>query len=289
MAGAAEDKARRFEEARRDLMRSRRLASGLGAALLAAALVLSARAGRVDLAALRDLPRVWGYIGETLPVLRPATFGYDLAEWYRPGRIWLRHLGDTVLIAFVATLLSSAAALLLCFPASRNLVRSPFVYQTARRLLDLARGVPELVYAMIFVFAFRLGALPGVLAIAVHSTGSLGKLFSEVNENVDVEPIEGVRSTGANWFQTVRYAVLPQVAPDLVSYAILRFEINVRAATVIGLVGAGGIGSELMVAIRQFHYTDVSAITLMIIVLVAILDQVCEALRARLIGREEPL
>jgi phosphonate transport system permease protein len=232
---------------------------------------------------------VWDYVRETIPSLRPATLGYDLAQWYAPGRVWLRQLGDTVLIAFVATLLSSAAALVLCFPASRNLVRSGVVYHAARRLLDLARGVPELVYAMIFVFAFRLGAFPGVLAIAVHSAGSLGKLFSEVNENVDPDPIQGIRSTGASWMQTMRYAVLPQVLPDFVSYSILRFEINVRAATVIGLVGAGGIGTELMVAIRQFHYTDVSAITLMIIALVAVLDRVCEALRLRLIGKEERL
>jgi phosphonate transport system permease protein len=140
---------------------------------------------------------------------------------------------------------------------------------------------------MIFVFAFGLGPFPGVLAIAVHTCGSLGKLFSEVNENVNEDQIEGVRASGANWFQIIRYAVVPQVMPNFLSYALLRFEINVRSASVIGLVGAGGIGQELMFVIRQFVYQDISAIVLMIICTVAVIDISCEKLRHHIIGNED--
>ena len=140
--------------------------------------------------------------------------------------------------------------------------------------------------AMIFVFSFGLGPLPGVLAIAVHSMGALGKLFAEINDNVDLRPVEGVRAAGANWYQMLRYAVVPQVLPGFLSYTLLRFEINVRAASVIGFVGAGGIGQELMFVIRQFVYTDISAIVLLLIVLVALIDMGCEQLRYRVIGME---
>jgi phosphonate transport system permease protein len=160
------------------------------------------------------------------------------------------------------------------------------VYSLARRCLEIARTVPELVYALMFVYAFGLGPLPGVLAIAVHSLGSLGKLFSEVAENIDPGPVEGVRAAGANWWQTVRYAVVPQVLPNFASYTLLRFEINVRASSVVGFVGAGGIGQELYTVIRQFIYVDISAIVLLLIVTVAILDILCEQLRQHLIGAQ---
>jgi phosphonate transport system permease protein len=176
--------------------------------------------------------------------------------------------------------------LLLGFPASRNLARHPALYCISRRLTEIARAVPELVYAMIFVFAFGLGPFPGVLAIAIHSLGALGKLFAEVNENVDAPPIEGVYAAGANWYQVMRYAVVPQVLPGYLSYTLLRFEINVRAASVVGFVGAGGIGQELLFVIRQFVYTDISAIVLLIILTVALIDMTCEKLRHRLIGAE---
>jgi phosphonate transport system permease protein len=163
------------------------------------------------------------------------------------------------------------------------------VYFLFRRTLEVARAVPELVYALIFVFAFGLGPLPGVLAIAIHTAGALGKLFSEVNENIDSSSVEGVRAAGGNWFQVIRFAVLPQVLPNFASYALLRFEINVRAAAIIGFVGAGGIGQELFFVIRQFIYADVSAIVLMIIVSVCLIDITCEKLRHRWIGREQLL
>jgi phosphonate transport system permease protein len=155
-----------------------------------------------------------------------------------------------------------------------------------RRLLELFRTVPELVFALIFVYAFGLGPLPGVLAIAVHSMGALGKLFSEVNENIASGPGEGVRAAGGNWMHLVRYAVLSQVLPDFASYTLLRFEINVRASSVIGCVGAGGIGQELFSVIRQFIYVDISALVLLLIITVALIDITCERFRRRLLGEQ---
>jgi phosphonate transport system permease protein len=155
-----------------------------------------------------------------------------------------------------------------------------------RRTLELCRTVPELVFALIFVYAFGLGPLAGVLAIAVHSMGALGKLFSEVNENIASEPGEGVRAAGGNWLQVIRYGVIPQVLPAFASYTLLRFEVNVRASSVIGFVGAGGIGQELYSVIRQFIYVDISALVLLLIITVALIDMACEHLRRRLLGTE---
>ena len=134
--------------------------------------------------------------------------------------------------------------------------------------------------------AFGLGAVPGVLAIAIHTAGALGKLFSEVAENIDMKPVEGVTSTGANWVQVIRFAVAPQVLSNFASYALLRFEINVRGASVMGFVGAGGIGQDLIEAIRKFYYADVSAILLLIILTVMLIDLATERLRHALLGLE---
>jgi phosphonate transport system permease protein len=124
------------------------------------------------------------------------------------------------------------------------------------------------------------------LAIAIHTTGALGKLFTEVVENIDMAPVEGVASTGASWLSQVRFAVTPQVLSNLVSYALLRFEVNVRGATVIGFVGAGGIGQDLIVAIRKFYYSDVSAMLLMIIATVMAIDMLSARVRHRLLAME---
>jgi phosphonate transport system permease protein len=137
-----------------------------------------------------------------------------------------------------------------------------------------------------FVFAFGLGPFPGILAIAIHTSGALGKLFSEVNENIDIKICDGVIASGGNWIQMIRYSVIPQVLPNILSYTLLRFEINVRAASVIGFVGAGGIGQELMLVIRQYIYPDISAIVLMIIVTVIFIDMICEKYRHSIIGKE---
>ena len=181
-------------------------------------------------------------------------------------------LGETILISYVGTLIGAVLAFALNFFAAQNTSPAPWLRFVIRRLLEFARTVPGIVFALIFVIAFGLGPMAGVLAIAIHSAGALGKLFSEIVENADMKPVEGVRSTGASWLSCMRFAVLPQVAAGYASYALLRFEINVREASVMGFVGAGGIGQELVVAIRKFYYSDVSAILVTIIVTVFIID-----------------
>jgi phosphonate transport system permease protein len=141
-----------------------------------------------------------------------------------------------------------------------------------------------IVFALMFVVAFGLGPLAGVLAIAIHTTGALGKQFFETTENIDMKPVEGLRASGANWAQTVRFAAVPQVLASFATFALLRFEINVREATVLGFVGAGGIGQDLMEAIRKFYYSDVSAILVLIIVVVMAIDISTQYLRHALMG-----
>jgi phosphonate transport system permease protein len=245
--------------------------------------------GDVTLENLSNIPAAWNYIKETIPELRLPSLGYDIGRWYARGGVWLNLMVDTILIAFISTMLGVFGAFVMSFPASRNLMKNNIIYFTTRRILDIARSVPSMVYALLFVFSFGLGPLPGVLAIAIHSVGSLGKLFSEVNENISMEEVEGIRSTGGNWTQSIWFAVVPQVLPNFISYSLLRLEWNIRAATVIGLVGAGGIGMELMTAIRQFQFTQISALTLMIIALVMVLDAICEKLRHFVIGKEKLL
>lgn len=287
MAAAAhvtDDAPARFEAARAELARDRRRRTIACAGVFALLLAGSAWVGEVRLDHLYEgLPGLFDYIGRTMPVLRAESLGADIEEWYWGFGKWLALLGDTILIAYVATALGTVGGVGLAFLAADNLVASKSLRFAVRRSLEVARAVPELVWAMMFVFAFGIGPIAGVLAIAVHSVGALGKLFSEVVENIDMRPVEAVRATGAGWMQTVRYAVVPQVLPNFSSYALLRFEINVRGATVIGFVGAGGIGQELMFVIGQYVYGDISAIVLMIIATVTLIDLTCERIRHRFI------
>jgi phosphonate transport system permease protein len=210
----------------------------------------------------------------------------DPAEWFWGWKKWLALMGETLLMAYLGTLLGATAAFVLCFLASQNLTKSKGVVFFTRRLLEFCRTVPELVFALIFVVAFSLGPLPGILALAIHTAGALGKLFAEVVENIDMKPVDGVVATGGNWFHKIRFAVLPQVASNFASYALLRFEINVRGASVLGFVGAGGIGQTLLEVIRKFYYADVSALLIMIIATVMVIDAVTERIRHKLIGLE---
>ena len=190
------------------------------------------------------------------------------------------------LLVDLGTLTGAVLAFALNFFAAQNTSPGPWVRFVVRRLLEFARTVPGIVFALIFVIAFGLGPMAGVLAIAIHTTGALGKLFAEIVENADMKPVEGIRSTGASWLSCMRFAILPQVSAGYASYALLRFEINVREASVMGFVGAGGIGQELVVAIRKFYYSDVSAILVTIIVTVFIIDISTGWLRGRLFGKE---
>ncbi|MBR0915677.1 phosphonate ABC transporter, permease protein PhnE [Bradyrhizobium japonicum] len=265
----------------------KRLRLLLGVVIFAAALVLAAIGAEVN---LRTLFTYFGnfisYFDRILTLDSGQRVWTDSGEWLWGWRKWLKMLGETLLISYVGTLIGAIVAFALNFFAAENTSPSRWLRFVVRRLLEFARTVPGIVFALIFVIAFGLGPMAGVLAIAIHSTGALGKLFSEIVENADMKPVEGIRSTGASWLSCMRFAVVPQVSAGYASYALLRFEINVREASVMGFVGAGGIGQELVVAIRKFYYSDVSAILLTIIITVFIIDITTGWLRGRLFGKE---
>lgn len=256
-----------------------------GLALLLVLSLTSGWIGQVDSAKFwNGLPRFASYFYDIVPRLSVDNLIVDLGEWFWDLDGWLGLLFDTLLVAYVGTLSGATAAFVLCFIASANVTRSVMLRFSARRALELCRTVPEIVFALMFVYAFGFGAMAGVLAIAIHTAGALGKQFSEVVENVDMQPVEGLTAAGASYTETIRFAVVPQVLSNFMSYSLLRFEINVRGATVLGFVGAGGIGKELISSIRQFYYADVSAILLIIIGTVFVIDWLTELLRHRLLG-----
>ena len=169
-----------------------------------------------------------------------------------------------------------SAASCCAFPASRNLAGNCWIYFLFRRLAEIARTVPEIVYALIFVVAFGIGPFAGFLALTLHTVGAMGKLYAEANENIDERQLEGVRASGGNWFEVIRFAVLPQVLPNFTTYTLWRLELNIRSAAIVGFVGAGGIGQELYHAISFNYYEDVSAIVLMVVATIMVIDLICE-------------
>jgi len=232
------------------------------------------------------LPKLGDYLDKTIPVLRWNSLGADLAAWFWRWDIWLQLLLEIVLIAFAATTLGVIGGFLLSFPASRNLSPNATARWLSRRCLEIARTVPDMVWALMFVFCFSVGPLAGVLAIGLHASGALGKLYAEVNENIDMRPLDGVKAAGGAWFDRIRYGVAPQVLPNIISYTLLRFEINVRSPSIIGYVGAGGLGQEFRTAMSLQEYTDLSALFVIILVTVIIIDYASEKLRHRIIGLE---
>ena len=276
-----------LNEAYRRAVARKRLRLTLATAVFFAALVVASIGAEVN---LRTFFTYFGnfvsYFDRIFTLENGARVWTDIGEWFWGWRKWLWMLGETILISYVGTLFGAILAFALNFFAAENTSPAPWLRFLVRRVLEFARTVPGIVFALIFVIAFGLGPMAGVLAIAIHSTGALGKLFSEIVENADMKPVEGVRSTGASWLSCMRFAVLPQVAAGYASYALLRFEINVREASVMGFVGAGGIGQELVVAVRKFYYSDVSAILLLIVLTVFVIDIGTGWARGRLFGRD---
>jgi phosphonate transport system permease protein len=258
----------------------------LGAAAFLAALVLAAIGAEVNLKTFFvHFGNFLSYFDRILTLEDGARVWTDIGEWLWGWRKWSLLLGETILISYVGTLSGAMLGFALSFLAAENTAPAFWLRVAIKRLMEFARGVPGIVFALIFVIAFGLGPLAGVLAIAVHCAGALGKQFAETVENIDMKPVEGVRSTGASWLSCMRFAVLPQVAAGYASYALFRFEINVREASVMGFVGAGGIGQELVAAIRKFYYSDVSAILLMIVLTVFVIDIGTGWIRGRLFGK----
>lgn len=275
--------------------RRTRLIGGLGGCIaLCAALLLAGWVSEAYPSSLiAGAPRIGEYFWKLLPDLRPPVLfaGTEtqgsLAYWMYRIDIWLWLLFETSQMAALATLSGALLAALLCFPAAINLAANRAVHFAFRRVLELFRSVPDIVYALILVWTFGVGPLAGILAIALHTVGALGKLFAEVVENADMRPWEAVRAAGGTWAHGLRFAILPQVLPNFLSYVLLRFEINVRGATVIGFVGAGGIGQELYSVISFNYYQEIGAIIVLIILAVSLIDLTSEKLRTLAIGRVE--
>ncbi|WP_375689666.1 phosphonate ABC transporter, permease protein PhnE [Pseudooceanicola sp. LIPI14-2-Ac024] len=191
---------------------------------------------------------------------------------------------ETINIAAVSTLIGALIAIILSMLSTRGLARWPRLIPVFRRTMDVMRAVPEIVIALVLIFVLGGGPVPAMIAIAFHTSGALGKLFSEVNENASLKPVEGLASVGANWSQRMILGVVPQVSPNYLSYAMLRFEINIRASAILGFVGAGGIGYELKNAMSwgQGKYDESAAIFLMLFVTIVVVDQISSAVRERL-------
>ena len=276
-----------LSEAYRKAVARKRLRITIAAAVFFAALVIAAIGADVNLPMfLTHFGNFVSYFDRILTLDSGARVWTDVGEWFWGWKKWLRLLGETVLISYVGTLFGAVLAFALNFLAAENTAPAPWLRFAVKRFMEFCRTVPDIVFALIFVIAFGLGPMAGVLAIAIHSIGALGKQFAENVENIDMKPVEGLRSTGAGWTSCMRFAVVPQVAAGFASYTLLRFEINVRGASVMGFVGAGGIGEELVVAVRKFYYSDVSAMLVLIILAVFVIDIGTGWARGRLFGKD---
>lgn len=204
-----------------------------------------------------------------------------------PALFWqhVPSLIETINIAAVSTLVGGLAAVWLALLSTRGLAPWPRLIPLFRRILDACRAMPEIVIALVLIYILGGGPVPAVIAIALHTAGALGKLFSEVAENADLKPVEGLQSVGATWVQRMWLGVVPQVAPNWISYALLRFEINVRASAILGFVGAGGIGYDLKIAMQwgQGRYDLVVAIFLLLFLTIVAIDRLSDRARAHLV------
>lgn len=205
-------------------------------------------------------------------------FPPDFRDW----RIYAKEMVVTVQIALWGTVLAVVAAVPMGLLCSANITPA-WVHQPVRRLMDGCRAINEMVFAMLFIVAVGLGPFAGVLALAVHTTGTLAKLFSEAVEAIDPRPVEGIRATGAHTLVEIAYGVLPQVMPLWLSFMLYRFESNVRSASVVGMVGAGGIGVVLFEVIRGFQYAQTCAVLIILAVSVTLIDLLSATLRKRYI------
>lgn len=190
---------------------------------------------------------------------------------------------ETVQMALAGTFLALVVAFPVGFLAARNTTPHRFVYYGVRMFLNLVRTIPDLALGLLFVAAVGLGAFAGTLALAVHTATVLGKLLSESVENIDEGVVEAIRATGAGYAQILSFAVLPQILPDLISFTLYRLETNIRAASVLGLIGAGGIGYLMNTSFRTFQYQEAAAIVLVLIALVMLVDYLSSRLRARVV------
>lgn len=251
----------------RERRRRNRLFSIIGI-VSAAILVCFYQTGLLDLVRLAEgFPAIGVLFSEMVPP--------SFENW----QDWVTPLIDTLAMSVAGTAMAVVLSLPLGFLAARNVSPHPVVYQAARTFLNAARAIPELIMGIVFVAAVGFGAMPGVLALGLHSVGMVGKFFSEAIEHAHDAPIEAARAAGGSPIQIVTHGILPQVIPQFADVTMYRWEYNFRASTVMGMVGAGGIGLELMGSLRLMQYTEVLAILLVILVMVTIVDGLSSLLR----------
>ena len=274
----------------KDLIYKKRLWNSFLTIIIIVGVILSSKIIDINSSRLLDgIPRLGDYVSQILPSLDSPSLLLDsktegsIAYWYFNLPKYLKLLFETFNMALLATLIGSSLALLLSFLAAKNTAPNSFICFTTRRVLEFFRGVPEIIFAILFVWALGIGPIAGIIAMTLHTTGSLGKLFSEVHENSDIRPREALKASGGNWLSEMKFGLLPQVLPNLISYILLRFEINIRASTILGFVGAGGIGQELYLVINFNYYEEVSAIILLIIFTVISIDLLSGYLRKNII------
>lgn len=237
-----------------------------------AVLAWSARGIGISLAELaRGLPWVADLVSRMLP-----------PNWTFAERL-VKPVVETIQIALWGTLLAVLLGLPLCFLAARNLSPSLVVFHGMRQVLNALRGINEIIFALIFVAAVGLGPFAGVLALTVHGAGMLGKFFAEAIEEIDPGPVEALRATGARPILVIVFGVLPQVIPSWIAATLYRFEVNLRAATILGMIGAGGIGFELVSSMKLFQYQDTATCVLVILVMVMTADYISTRLRTRVL------
>lgn len=285
---AAED----FEALRRRTLRRQRLQALLGLLVFSAILLISFQRSQFFSSAIGGDPlgRIATFLGRMIPDLEPSALAADsqtkgsVAWWFYDLPVWLKLGWQTVEMAIVATVFGAVGGLLASFLSARNLMPFAPVRFAVRRTLEAIRTLPDLILALVLVAAFGVGPLAGVITLAISTMGGLGKLFSEINEEVDPRQLEAMAAAGVGPISRIRYGVIPQVLPNYASYALSRLEGNLAGAAALGIVGAGGIGIELQRAITYTEFDTYLAILLLIIFMIFIIDIGSEALRHRLIG-----
>ncbi|MBP2234545.1 phosphonate transport system permease protein [Sinorhizobium kostiense] len=290
-----------------ELSARRRMYTALGVALLAFTLFASlwfanaSNAGKF----FDRLPHLFDFFGDLMPreLMEIPRALFDLPSPYNDGsfkynypdgRLYLtdgiyvpeyfHKMLETVNIAIFSTAIGAFFGFILCFVAARNLMPNPWIRGAARRMMEVLRAFPEVVIAGFFLAILSLGPIPAIAAVSIHTIGALGKMFFEVVENADMKPEEGLRAVGGNWLERVWFGIVPQVLPNFTSYFLLRLEINVRASTIIGAVGGGGIGELLRLSIGQNHPAKTLAIVMLLLTTIIAVDQFSAWLRRRLAG-----
>lgn len=223
---------------------------------------------------IKGVPNILDYLGRMIP---PS--GSILGSMWAP-------LAETFQIAIVAIILATIIALPFSFLAARNIMSNGIIYQTARGILGILRGIPPLLYALFLVSMVGLGPFAGVLAITLHDIGGLGRYFSEAVENINPEIMNVAKAAGANKVKTIVHAVIPELGALILGYILYYFEYNIRTCAILGLVGAGGIGLLLIIKIHLFKYGEVATIMLILIAIIVVMDRLSVMARTRLIKGE---